>query len=181
LCGACGICAGSCPASNPFRSSREELKTGIDMPQLPVDRMRQQVREAVDKMTGDLKIIVFGCEHGIDVERLNSGDTLGIKLICSGMLPPTLVEYALKEGADGVMVTGCRQNDCYFRFGNSWTRLRFAGERKPSLRARAERDRILIHGAAEPDAPAIERDLVAFRQHLRDRNRVAVSAVGAEN
>ena len=96
------------------------------------------------------------------------------------MLPPTLVEYALKQGADGVMVTGCRQNDCYFRFGNRWTRLRFAGERKPSLRARAEHDRILIHGAAEPDAPAIERDLVAFRQHLRERNRVAVSAVGAE-
>ena len=181
LCGACGICAGSCPASNPFRSSREELKTGIDMPQLPVDQMRQQVRDAIATMTGDLKIIVFGCEHGINVERLNSGDTLGIKLLCSGMLPPTLVEYALKQGADGVMVTGCRQNDCYFRFGNRWTRLRFAGERKPSLRARAERDRILIHGAAEPDAPAIERDLVAFRQHLRERNRVAMSGVGAEN
>jgi len=181
LCGACGICAGSCPASNPFRSSREELKTGIDMPQLPVDQMRQQVRDAIDKMTGDLKILVFGCEHGIDVERLNSDDTLGIKLICSGMLPPTLVEYALKQGADGVMVTGCRQNDCYFRFGNRWTRLRFSGERKPSLRARAERDRILIHGAAEPDAPAIEQDLIAFRQHLRERNRDAVSVVGAEN
>ncbi|MCP4766685.1 MAG: hydrogenase iron-sulfur subunit [Gammaproteobacteria bacterium] len=181
LCGACGICAGSCPASNPFRSSREELKTGIDMPQLPVDQMRQQVRDAITTMTGDLKIIVFGCEHGIDVERLNSRDTLGIKLICSGMLPPTLVEYALKQGADGVMVTGCRQNDCYFRFGNRWTRLRFAGERKPSLRARAEHDRILIHGAAEPDAPAIERDLVEFRQHLRERNRVAVSGVGTEN
>ncbi|MCP4333717.1 MAG: hydrogenase iron-sulfur subunit [Gammaproteobacteria bacterium] len=181
LCGACGICAGSCPASNPFRSSRGELNTGIDMPQLPVDQMRQQVRDAIVTMTEDLKIIVFGCEHGINVERLNSGDTLGIKLICSGMLPPTLVEYALKQGADGVMVTGCRQNDCYFRFGNRWTRLRFAGERKPSLRARAEHDRILIHGAAEPDAPAIERDLVAFRQHLREHNRVAVSGVGTEN
>jgi len=175
LCGACGICAGSCPASNPFRSPRGELITGIDMPQLPVDRMRQQVRDAVDKLTGDLKIIIFGCEHGIDVERLNGDDTLGIKLICSGMLPPTLVEYALKQGADGVMVTGCRQNDCYYRFGNRWTRMRFAGDRKPSLRARAERDRILIHGAAEPDAPAIKRDLVAFRERLREVNLAAVA------
>ena len=143
------------------------------MPQLPVDRMRQQVRDAIDKMTGDLKIIVFGCEHGINVDRLKSDDTLGVKLICSGMLPPTLVEYALKQGADGVMVTGCRQNDCYFRFGNRWTRLRFAGDRKPSLRARAERERILIHGGAEPDAPKIERDLAAFRERLREINQAA--------
>jgi ferredoxin len=91
LCGACGICAGSCPASNPFRSSRETLKTGIDMPQLPVDEMRRLTRETVQAMSGDIKILVFGCEHGLNVDRLNREDTRGIRLICSGMLPPTLV------------------------------------------------------------------------------------------
>jgi len=172
LCGACGICAGSCPASNPFRSSRRELKTGIDMPQLPVDKMRSLTRETIDAMEGDLKIIVYGCEHGIDVNRLDDDDTRGIKLICSGMLPPTLVEYALKQGADGVMVTGCRQNDCYYRFGNRWTRMRFAGERKPILRGRADRERIRIHGGAEPDKRAIEQDLQEFGQRLRELKQV---------
>jgi coenzyme F420-reducing hydrogenase delta subunit/ferredoxin len=175
LCGACGICAGSCPASNPFRTPRGELKTGIDMPQLPVDEMRRLTRETIEAMTGDLKIIVFGCEHGLNVTRLDSDDTRGIKLICSGMLPPTLVEYALKQGADGVMVTGCRHNDCYFRFGNRWTRLRFAGERKPGLRGRAERERILVHGGAEPDKPEIEQDLDEFRRRLRELNRAVES------
>ena len=180
LCGACGICAGSCPASNPFRTPRGELKTGIDMPQLPVDEMRQNTRAAIEDMQGELKIVVFGCEHGIDVDRMNGDDTRGIKLICSGMLPPTLVEYALKQGADGVMVTGCRQNDCYYRFGNRWTRLRFSGDRKPSLRARAEQERILVHGGAEPDAPAIRRDLDAFRARLREINQ-EVSATTADD
>jgi coenzyme F420-reducing hydrogenase delta subunit/ferredoxin len=179
LCGACGICAGSCPASNPFRSSRKELKTGIDMPQLSVDKMRSLTRETIAEMEGDLKIIVYGCEHGIDVKRLDGDDTRGIKLICSGMLPPTLVEYALKQGADGVMVTGCRQNDCYYRFGNRWTRMRFAGERKPILRSRAERERIRIHGGAEPDKRAIEQDLQEFRQRLRELNQ-APEAVSTE-
>ena len=176
LCGACGICAGSCPASNPFRSSRAQLKTGIDMPQLPVDEMRRLTRQAIDEISGDLKVIVFGCEHGLDVMRMDGGDTRGIKLICSGMLPPTLVEYALKQGADGVMVTGCRHNDCYFRFGNRWTRMRFAGERKPGLRGRAERERIRIHGGAEPDRRAIEQDLDEFRQRLRELNQAAAAA-----
>jgi coenzyme F420-reducing hydrogenase delta subunit/ferredoxin len=176
LCGACGICAGSCPASNPFRTPRAELKTGIDMPQLRVDELRSLTRSTIDSMSGDLKILVYGCEHGIDVLRMNGDDTRGIKLICSGMLPPTLVEYALKLGADGVMVTGCRHNDCYYRFGNLWTRMRFDGERKPSLRARAEHARILLHGGAEPDAPLIAKDLSAFRQRLRELNQAARAA-----
>ena len=166
LCGACGICAGSCPASNPFRMAREELKTGIDMPQMPVDGLRTQVRDAVAAMRGETKVLVIGCEHGLDAARLERDDTKAMTLICSGMLPPTLVEYALKQGADGVMVVGCRQNDCYFRFGNRWLRARFAGERKPSLRARAERERIRVHGAAEPDRREIEADIADFRKHL---------------
>lgn len=175
LCGACGICAGSCPASNPFRAARETLKTGIDMPQLSADEMRRLTREAVAVLRGEVRILIYGCEHGLDVERLNRDDTRGIRLLCSGMLPPTLVEYALNQGADGVMVTGCRHNDCYFRFGNRWTRMRFAGERKPSLRARAERERIRVHGAAEPDLREIEVDLADFRQHLALLNQVPTS------
>ena len=166
LCGACGICAGSCPSSNPFRSARSELKTGIDMPQLPVDEMRSKTRQTIESMKGDIKILVYGCDHGLNVKRLESDDTKGIKLLCSGMLPPTLVEYALKQGADGVMVTGCRHNDCYYRFGNQWTRLRFEGERKPALRGRADRNRIRIHGGAETDKNEIEADIQAFREEL---------------
>jgi len=173
LCGACGICAGACPASNPFRTSGGELKTGIDMPQLPVDEMRTLTRETIAAMDGDIKILIFGCEHGLNVKRLDSDDTRGVRLICSGMLPPTLVEYALKHGADGVMVTGCRANDCYFRFGNRWIKKRFEGTRKPILRGRADRNRIRLHGAAETDQKAIEKDLGDFRTQLAELNQAA--------
>jgi len=166
LCGACGICAGSCPASNPFRSSRVELKSGIEMPQLTVQQMRKLTNEAIAGLDGVTKILIFGCEHGLDVSRLDRSDTKSIRLICSGMLPPTLVEYALKKGADGVMVTGCRHNDCYFRFGNDWTKKRFDGERKPSLRGRADHRRIRLHGGAETDKTEIENALRAFRLEL---------------
>ena len=136
------------------------------MPQLTVDHMRTITSEAVASLEGDAKIIVFGCEHGLNVNRLQRQDTKGVRLICSGMLPPTLVEYALKQGADGVMVTGCRHNDCYYRFGNRWTKLRFAGERKPILRGRADRNRIRMHGGSETDKNEIEKDLNAFRAEL---------------
>jgi hypothetical protein len=57
--------------------------------------------------------------------------------------------------------------------------MRFAGERKPILRARAERERIRIHGGAEPDKSAIEQDLQEFRQHLHELNQ-APEAVTTE-
>ncbi len=180
LCGACGICAGSCPASNPFRMAREELRTGIDMPQFSADEMRRRTREAIGEMHGEVRILVYGCEHGLDVTRLQRDDTRGIRLICSGMLPPTLVEYALKQGADGVMVVGCRQNDCYFRFGNRWLLARFAGTRKPALRGRAERNRIRVHGGAEPDRNDVARDLDDFRRHLGALTESTGAAVGDE-
>ncbi len=180
LCGACGICAGSCPASNPFRMAREELRTGIDMPQFSADEMRRRTREAIGEMHGEVRILVYGCEHGLDVTRLQRDDTRGIRLICSGMLPPTLVEYALKQGADGVMVVGCRQNDCYFRFGNRWLLARFAGTRKPALRGRAERKRIRVHGGAEPDRNDVARDLDDFRRRLGAPAESTGAAVGDE-
>ncbi len=180
LCGACGICAGSCPASNPFRMARERLRTGIDMPQFSADEMRRRTREAIGEMHGEVRILVYGCEHGLDVTRLQRDDTRGIRLICSGMLPPTLVEYALKQGADGVMVVGCRQNDCYFRFGNRWLLARFAGTRKPALRGRAERKRIRVHGGAEPDRNDVARDLDDFRRHLGALTESTGAAVGDE-
>jgi len=176
MCAACGICAGSCPSSNPFRSSKTELKTGIDMPQLTVDEMRTKTGEAITALDGDTKILIFGCEHGLNVNRLDRNDTKGIRLICSGMLPPTLVEYALKKGADGVMVTGCRHNDCFYRFGNRWLKMRFAGDRKPILRGRADRNRICVHGGSETDKKEIEKDLNAFRAELVKLNQADVTS-----
>ncbi len=176
LCGACGICAGSCPASNPFRSSKSTLKTGIDMPQLSVDELRTRTTQAVMEMSGATKILIFGCEHGLDTGLFDDAGTRSIRLICSGMLPPTLVEFALKKGADGVLVSGCRHNDCYFRFGNQWTRLRFSGERNPILRARADRARIRVQGAAETDKGDIQRSLEKFREELGRLNQADKSA-----
>ena len=176
LCAACGICVGSCPTANPFRQASETLKSGIDMPQMTADEMRTDTKNAIADLSSDLKILVYGCEHGLDVRRLECDDTRCIPLICSGMLPPTLVEYALKHGADGVMVTGCRENDCFYRFGNRWMNMRFDGERKPKLRGRADRDRILIHGGAQTDKRKIENQLNVFRQKLTDLRLEQTSA-----
>ncbi|MES0326858.1 MAG: hydrogenase iron-sulfur subunit [Gammaproteobacteria bacterium] len=176
LCASCGICMASCPSSNPFRLAEEELKTGIDMPALPVDKIRTMTEAAVNEMTGPANILMVGCEHGFNVNRLDNNETKGIKLMCSGMIPPTMVEYALKKGADGIMIVGCRHNDCFFRFGNLWVDKRFSGERKPILRKRADRRRIRVFGGSETDKKSIENELSSFRNELLELNKEVVDA-----
>jgi coenzyme F420-reducing hydrogenase delta subunit/ferredoxin len=165
LCAACGICAGACPSSTPFRS-RDDLASGIDMPQRPVRVLRRDLEQAIVTLRGNAKIVVFGCDCAADVSALVAPDTAVLPLLCTAMVPPSFVEYALRAGADGVLVTGCRQGDCQYRLGNRWTEERFEGGREPHLRARVPRQRIRVAWAGATDGRSLSAELEHFRQHL---------------
>jgi len=180
LCASCGICVGSCPSSNPFRQKNEELVTGIDMPQMPINDIRNQMNEAISKLQGTSKIIVLGCDNALKFSGLESSNVQVVTLFCIGMMPTTLVEYALSNGADGVLITGCRTNDCFYRYGNVWMDERFNGERQPILRRRAERSRIKVFRASAMDASTLQKELSAFHWHLDILNNDKVKETAHE-
>lgn len=150
-CASCGICAGACPSATPFRSV-SELVNGIDMPQQSVDSLR---RTLLDDLAASESppVVVFGCRHGIDVERGQGAGVLGYSLLCIGLMPPSFVEYALRSGAAGVVVCGCADSSCEFRLGNQWTRERMEGTREPHLRRSvpSERYRLVMAGRSDRD------------------------------
>jgi Fe-S-cluster-containing hydrogenase component 2 len=119
-CAACGICAGACPSSTPFRSITE-LASGIDLPDFTVHELRRRLQQALPADE-----IVFRCEH--------AGTGEGIALRCFAMLPPSFVEYALRNGARRVKAIGCAQGECAWRIGLDLAAERFAGTREPHLR-----------------------------------------------
>ena len=41
-----------------------------------------------------------------------------IRVMCSGMIHPSLVIEALTKGADGVLMCGCHIGDCHYQDGN---------------------------------------------------------------
>ena len=165
LCASCGICAGSCPSSTPFRS-QEKLVTGIDMPQQPVDAMRRQIEAQVAKLDGRTKLVVFGCDKGADVQGLAAADTAVISLLCTGMLPPSFIEYALRSGVDGIVVTGCREGGCDFRLGMEWTLERLAHQREPHLRDLVPQDRLRVIHASRGDGRQLATAVNEFRAQL---------------
>lgn len=143
ICVSCGICVGACPSSTPFRRS-EELKTGIDLPDYSLRDLRTRTQAAARKLSGRSRVLIFGCDHGLPVNRLEGTNVGAVSLPCIAMLPPSFIDYALSHGlADGVVISGCAEGNCYNRFGIQWMKARIARERDPYLRRRVPRDRLL--------------------------------------
>jgi len=173
LCASCGICAGACPSSTPFRSVAE-LVSGIDMPQLPIGQLRSRLKLQIARLKGEVKVVVFGCDHAADVRALQASDTAVASLLCIGQLPPSFVEYALRQGADGVLVTGCGECDCAFRLGNNWTEQRLRAEREPHLRRTVRPNELRLIWAGK-DGVSLQRELAEFRQELKQGGSVGRS------
>jgi F420-non-reducing hydrogenase iron-sulfur subunit len=72
------------------------------------------------------KILAFACNWcsyaGADlagVSRIQYPSTTRvIRVMCSGRVSPMFVLEALRDGADGVLVTGCHPGDCHYISGN---------------------------------------------------------------
>ena len=166
LCASCGICAGACPSATPFRGAAA-LVSGIDMPTLTVDALRRQLRDGLAALTGSApKIVAFGCRQGADVHRLASTDVLSLSLLCTGQLPPSFIEYALRDGADGVLIGACAPGGCEFRLGSRWTAERMAGTREPHLRDSVPRERVALAWADAGEDAALADALAALRRRL---------------
>jgi ferredoxin/coenzyme F420-reducing hydrogenase delta subunit len=168
LCVSCGICAGACPTSMPFRRA-SALVPGIDLPDLTMAELRDRVHAAAAGLVGGPRIMVFGCHHGVDVPRLADGAIAGLGLPCIGMLPPAFVDYVLsRDLADVIFLPGCADGNCNSRYGVEWTEARLAGERDPHLRKRVPPERLARFWAARSQRPELEQALADFAAQLTD-------------
>lgn len=168
ICTACGICVASCHYSNPYRQKKETIKTGCDMPQMSMEEMRVKTRELAQGLTGESKVLIFGCQRAASLELFDKPNVAHFSMLCSGMLPPSMIDFALKNGADGVMVTGCRDHDCYFRLGNTLTDMRVRGDREPHLFDRTDKKRVDTFRATNADRPALTKRLADFQAQIKD-------------
>jgi len=86
-----------------------------------------------DDASFDPRILVFTCNWcsyaGADLagtSRLQYPPNARIiRTMCSGRIEPVFVLEALRDGADGVIVTGCHPGDCHYVKGNFRAEKRF--------------------------------------------------------
>ncbi len=98
------------------------------------------------------KVVVIACERSVNLDKELEGshgrDLKGVdnayvvRVPCSGMIQPRMIESAFGSGAEGVIAMGCQIGDCHFREGNKFCRERLLGLRPPVLKKTLPKNRI---------------------------------------
>ena len=100
--------------------------------------------------TETVKVVALVCERSVNFKgklsdtgcMVENGNVHVIQVPCSGIIQPSMIESALKQGATGVITTGCRMGDCHYREGNKFLNDRLLGNRQPKLKASIDRKKI---------------------------------------
>lgn len=142
LCVSCGICAGSCAPMGvgpPGRTGRDQLETVRRFMADPARRAGQ--------------VVVIACGHGAGAltADLEAGGGAVYPVDCAGNLHTSVIEYAIRAGAAGVLVLACPPRDCKNREGPLWLEERIYHDREAELQARVDRDRVAVGHAAAGD------------------------------
>ena len=178
-CVRCGLCVGACPSATPFRR-RSRLSPGVDLPELPVAALREQVIDAAGALEGPARVLVFGCRHGVRLDRVPETGVAAMALPCVGHLPPSFIDLLITRGlVDGVLLTGCRAGDCHYRRGIDWMEQRIAGRRDPYLRRRVPRERVVWAWLGTDGETRLHKRIERIREEFRaagPRRRVTAAA-----
>ena len=117
---------------------------GIDLP----DRSAAAIREDIvtpDTDNDKQEVLVFACRDDQQTDELEKAGINVVKVTCMGQLPPSYVDFALSRGhAKGVMLLGCGEGSCSYRFGAEWTEQRMMRQRDPMVRKRVDMSRVAL-------------------------------------
>jgi F420-non-reducing hydrogenase iron-sulfur subunit len=80
------------------------------------------------------KIVAFLCKWcssaGSDLAGVSRmkypANVVPVTVMCSGSVSPNYIFSAFKNGADGVLISGCHPGDCHYIKGNYYARRRIA-------------------------------------------------------
>lgn len=129
--------------------------------------------------TSDKILIGIVCERSVELgsDELTEDDFLKehpdvkiIKVPCSGMIQPIMMETALKEGAAGTFACGCRLGDCHYREGNKFLRERILGTRMPKLKPTVDKSRVQAYWLSSVELDKLLALVAEFKADLNGKD-----------
>lgn len=147
-CVACGICAGSC------------APMGVGPPQFTGRaQLAREQEQSPARGYAPGTIVTFVCrQSGLsDASRLAELGPGPVRPIeCAGNLHTSVIEYALRSGASGVMVLTCAARSAPCREGPKWLFERVYNDREAELPARVDKRRVALVGGSRGEWAAIQ-------------------------
>ena len=89
--------------------------------------------------------MVFGCRDDAQTRRMVQAGVHVVTVRCMAHLQPSYFDFVLsRDHAEGIMLLGCEDGNCNYRFGAEWTESRINRERDPRLRKRTDTTKIAM-------------------------------------
>ncbi|MBN1401286.1 MAG: hydrogenase iron-sulfur subunit [Anaerolineae bacterium] len=129
LCMHCGVCVAACPSG---AMSLESFNDQELIARMGAGGWLQQAGYLAGQAE-EPRILAFVCQWSLhaDVEwdhlaSLESDSLHVVNLPCSGRVDPSMILLALTQGADGVLVVGCKEGECHYERGTYLGRSKLA-------------------------------------------------------
>ena len=118
--------------------------------------MHELLQVATQEMLGRRPIIAFACRQSAVLAADAAGharlelptEVLLVDVPCAGLVGEQIVLDALEQGARGVLVLGCHQDNCRSLWGSDLSRKRVDKVRKAIEAVGAESERVQFHTLA---------------------------------
>jgi F420-non-reducing hydrogenase iron-sulfur subunit len=91
-----------------------------------------------------------------------------IRVMCSGRVDPSLILKALRNGADGVLVSGCHPSDCHYITGNEKAEVRIAFLKRFLPHVGVDPRRLRLEWIAGSEGELFARIATGFTEQIRE-------------
>lgn len=129
------------------------------------------------------KLVCFSCRFGwgylADEHEIATKIKNWIPIICSGKVDSSHILNAFKQGADGVLILGCRGGDCHYQDGNFEAKKRVHLLHKLLESYGIEKERLRIELAMDPEGkriPVLVREMSENLKKLGPVRKIAEPA-----
>lgn len=104
-----------------------------------------------------------------------------IRVMCSGRVDPQFVLKAFKEGADGVLISGCHFGDCHYKEGNYKTMRRAKLLSKMLEQFGIEKERFRLEWVSASEGVKFQQVCNDFTEQIRKLGPLNFAAKGGRH
>ena len=161
-CTGCGACAAMCPQNALF------------IPGFTKQQIMAQFKPILAKKSEFPLIVAFLCNWcsymGADLAGTSKltypTNIRAIHVMCTAMLDPSLVFEAFFNGADGVLIAGCHEQDCHYQEGFIKAKTRYESIKELLAEAGINEKRVKIESISAGEGEKFARVISEFKEEL---------------
>jgi heterodisulfide reductase subunit A len=162
-CSGCGACAAMCPSDALF------------IPGFRQDQLSEQIKKVLGESKQEYPLIIaFLCNWcsylGADLAGTSKitypSNIRVIHVMCTAMLDPALVFESFFQGADGVLIAGCYEQDCHYDTGFLKAKTRYESIKEVLAQSGINENRVKIVSVSAGEGEKYAKVITDFKNEL---------------